>query len=494
MPTEVNVIFYGGAAGGGKSYALLMDSLKYIHDPKYRAVYFRQNTTQLEESLWPEAIELFTPFLTHQTGPLKGKYLSGARIREKGHRIIFPSGATLKFSYLELDKHKKTYQGAQYTGIYFDEGTQFEFELFNYLRTRTRSASDFPSFVRVSCNPDPFSWIKSWIDPFLDQDGYPILELSGKIRYFIFFDGQFFSSWDREQLLKNFPGKKTRSYTFIPSKLTDNKKLLEKNPDYDADLDANTKAEKAALLDGCWNYQLNEGSYFNRDWLIKADRVPERAVPARAWDKASSVPSDTNKYPDYTATVKMYKDTDGLYYLVGDCLPEIQDETEIANRFRKLPGERDALITKQAKEDGVECTVVFSKDPGQAGDSEFQQSAKKLIEIGMVVRPDPMPSNKTKVTRFSPFSSACQNGLMRIVPSTWKNQASLEHFLKELETFNGEPSSARRKDDLADSVASVFNFLAQEQVIDIRGLQAGLSKIQPPPVGGFKNLTSIMDY
>ena len=189
----------------------------------------------------------------------------------------------------------------------------------------------------------------------------------------------------------------------------------------------------------------------------------------------------------------MYKDVDGLYYLVGDCLPEIEDETNIANRFRKLPGERDALIAKQAIEDGIECTVVFSKDPGQAGETEFLQSAKKLIEQGMVVRPDPMPSNKTKITRFSPFSSACQNGLVRIVPSTWKSQASLEHFLKELETFNGEPSSARRKDDLADAVASVFNFLAQEQVIDIRGLHAGLSVIQPPTLGGMRDIRSIMN-
>lgn len=341
-------------------------------------------------------------------------------------------------------------------------------------------------------NPDPESWVKDWIEPFLDEDGYPIPELSGKVRYFIYFDGELFTSWSYEDLKKNFPTEKPLTYTFVPSLLSDNKILLETNPDYAATLAANTKAERAALLSGCWKYQLNDGSYFNRDWLIKADKVPDRAVPARAWDKASSVPSDTNKYPDYTATTKMYKDTDGIYYIVGDALPELHDEVEISSRFRKLPGERDALITKQAREDGLECTVVFSKDPGQAGETEYQQSAKKLIEAGMVVRPDPMPSNKTKITRFSPFSSACQNGLVRYVPSSWPNQASMEHFFKELETFNGEPSSARRKDDLADSTASVFNFLAQEQVIDIRGLQAGLSTIQPPTIGGFKNLTSIM--
>jgi len=470
-----------------------MDSLKYIDCPYYNAIYFRSTTTQLEESLWPEAVNMYLPFITHQSGPLKGKYITGSKIREKNHLIIFPSGARTRFAYLELEKHKLAYQGAQFTRIFFDEFTHFTESQFNYLRTRLRSKSKYKPALRASMNPDPEHFVRDWIEAYLDDDGYPIMELSGKVRYMLYFDGQLFTSWDKETLQRNFPNAAIRTYTFIPSQLKDNKILIENNPEYEKDLEANTKAEKAALLGGCWKYQLNEGSYFNRDWLIRTDKVPERAKPARAWDKASSIPSDTNKYPDYTATVKMYKDIDGLYYLVGDCLPEIQDETEIANRFRKLPGERDALITKQAKEDGVECTVVFSRDPGQAGDSEFQQSAKKLIEIGMVVRPDPMPSNKTKITRFSPFSSACQNGLIRIVPSTWKSQASLEHFLKELETFNGEPSSARRKDDLADAVASVFNFLAQEQVIDIRGLHAGLSVIQPPTLGGMRDIRSIMN-
>lgn len=108
------------AAGGGKSYALLMDSLKYIDDPHYNAVYFRSTTTQLEESLWPEAINMFLPFLTYQSGPNKGKFIGKAKIREKNHLIVFPSGARCRFAYLELEKHKLAYQGAQFTRIYWD--------------------------------------------------------------------------------------------------------------------------------------------------------------------------------------------------------------------------------------------------------------------------------------------------------------------------------------------------------------------------------------
>lgn len=472
-----------------------MDSLKYIDDPKYKAIYFRQNTTQLEESLWPEAQELYMPFLTHTSGPLFGKFKGKARIKEKDHRIIFPSGASCKFSYLELDKHKKTYQGAQYTGIFFDEGTQFKFDHFNYVRTRTRSASVHRSFVRVSCNPEPDSWIKEWIDPWLDEDGFARHELSGKIRYFIFFEGTLFTSWDKEELTTNFPGKNPLTYTFIPSKLTDNQKLLENNPEYADVLDANTKAEKAALLDGCWKYVLNEGSYFNRDWLPRVDRVPEGAAYARAWDKASSVPTDVNKYPDYTASTKMAKDSNGIFYIVGDHHPEATDgDTGIFGKFRRLPGERDNIIQNQSKMDGDDCTVIFSRDPGQAGDTEFLESAKKLQAEGFTVRADPMPGNKSKLKRFEPFSAACMNGQVRIVPSTFKNQASLEAFLKELEQFVGQDATARVKVDWADSTASAFNFLAREQVVDTRGLGGALTKAIAPPTGNrFKDISSIFN-
>ena len=298
----------------------------------------------------------------------------------------------------------------------------------------------------VPVYPDHF--VRDWIDPYLDEDGYAIESLSGKKRYFIFYDGALMTSWDKKELENNFPGKKALCYTFIPSKLSDNKKLLEYNPDYEAILDANTKAQKAALLDGCWTYQLDDGSYFNRDWLVTHNgRLPASTACARAWDKASSVPSDVNPNPDYTATFKMHKCNEGYYWIVGDCIDDVQDENNIFGRFRMLPGSRDTTIKEQAAADGIDCTVVFSKDPGQAGETEFQNAAKDLIEAGFIVRPDPMPSNKSKITRFSPFSSACQNGLVRILPHTFRNKATLEHILKELEKFNGEPSTARRKDD-----------------------------------------------
>lgn len=89
LNTSADIVLYGGAAGSGKTNALLMDALKFIDDPNFRAVYFRKNTTQLDGGLWPDAKKLFSRF--------------GGVAREQAHEINFPSGATIKFTYMELE-------------------------------------------------------------------------------------------------------------------------------------------------------------------------------------------------------------------------------------------------------------------------------------------------------------------------------------------------------------------------------------------------------
>lgn len=297
-------------------------------------------------------------------------------------------------------------------------------------------------------NPDNAHHVYKWIEPYLDENGYPINELSCKTRYFVFHEGQPVTFWDRDECLKQFPDKTPRTYTFVPSKLTDNTALLATNADYAEELAANSKAEKAALLDGCWNYKADEGSFFSRDWLVKVAEPPRRSTIARAWDKASQIPTDTNRYPDYTASVKMHKDEEGFYTIVGDYCPSNKDsESMVYGRFRALPGDRDRLIANQCHADGDSCYVVLPVDPGAAGKVEFQQAASKLTQEGFIVKEDPTPNNKSKLKRFEPFSAACQNGLVRIAESTFPNRATLDHFYKEMELFTGERSTATIKDD-----------------------------------------------
>lgn len=105
---------------------------------------------------------------------------------------------------------------------------------------------------------------------------------------------------------------------------------------------------------------------------------------------------------------------------------------------------------------------MLPKDPSGAGTIEYTESAKKLILEGFVVKPDAMPGNKKKLQRFMPFSSACQNGFVYIVEDSFPNVETLTHFYKELESFNGERSTATIKDDIPDAAASCFNTLSKE--------------------------------
>lgn len=191
------------------------------------------------------------------------------------------------------------------------------------------------------------------------------------------------------------------------------------------------------------------------------------SVSCRAWDKAGTERTSGNKFPDFTASVKVSKDSDGFYYISGDYCPENIDDgrysTGQEGRFCKKAGERDVIIKKQAKFDGEDCVVVFSVDPGQAGKSEFLTSSRSLLAEGFRVEEDPMPSNKSKLTRFSPFAALAQQGMVRIVKSSFSPD-TLESFLTELEKFTGERSTSTRKDDWADALASAINFLEKEEV------------------------------
>lgn len=83
------------------TWGILADNLQFIHDPNYFSVFFRSTTTELETNLWPEAVRMYRPFLEYSSGPLKGKWRDGARIKDKDKVIIFPGGARSKFAYMQ---------------------------------------------------------------------------------------------------------------------------------------------------------------------------------------------------------------------------------------------------------------------------------------------------------------------------------------------------------------------------------------------------------
>lgn len=355
-----------------------------------------------------------------------------------------------------------------------DEMTHFTQSQFLYLLGRLRSQAKTHSFAMGTCNPDPDSWVLSWVEWYLNSEGYPDPEKDGIIRYFVIVEDRPIFANTEKELADAYPEicyaednegdlqyVPPMSFCFISGTIFDNKALLKSNPKYLSALKAQSPINRARLLDGNWFARPEGSSYFQRQWLNKLDHVPLGCIEARGWDLASAEPSDKNRYPDYTASIKMLKTDQNNYIIVGDYIKDTFDElTRVNGKFRKRPGVRDKFMLSQAKHDGVDTTIVLPKDPGQAGTFAFQEMAKYFTNAGFLVAEDPNPSNKSKLKRFEAFSSAAQNGLVSIVEDTFE-PATLAAFYKELESFDGERSTADRKDDWPDATASVFAYLAK---------------------------------
>lgn len=442
------IVFYGGAAGSGKSHALIMDALQYINDPNFYAIYFRQNTTQLEGSLWPLAKSIYSQF--------------GAVFREKQKTCTFPSGAKIKFSYMELDKHADpAHQGIEYSAIYWDEFTHFNEFMFNYLRSRMRSQSDNPSFMKASMNPDRDHFVYEWIKHYLYEEdqldengeceddmrkGCPDRSLCGLTRYFVIIGNDLHTAWDKQKLIDKFPKNKPKSYTFISGTIDDNPILDEIEPDYRENLESLPHVNKQRLRYGNWDVRPEGSGYFERGWCEIVNRIPASAVRVRSWDTAATLPSDITPNPDWTAGVRMSKDKNGIYYI------------EHVERFRDRPAGVEAKIKDVAKDlDGDDILVTIPMDPAAAGKAQATQIIRMLAENGITCRSK--PTNKNKVTRFSPFSAAAEAGLIKIVQGSWNNA-----YFSELESFTGD---GKLKDDQVDATSDAFITLADKKHVPV---------------------------
>src|SRR3954464_6249161 len=175
LTSQADIAIFGGAAGSGKSYALLLEAMRYpSRRPGFDSVMFRRNTTDLRKpgGLWSESEKLF--------------YL--ARGRPVQHRLEWrwDGRGTVKLSHLEYDSTCHDWHGAQVPCICFDELTTFTKYQFFYLLSRNRSTTGVRPYIRASCNADAGSWVADLISWWIDQHtGYPIPERSGVVRYFV---------------------------------------------------------------------------------------------------------------------------------------------------------------------------------------------------------------------------------------------------------------------------------------------------------------------
>lgn len=427
LASQADIVIYGGAAGGGKSFGLLLGPLRHFNNPDFGAVIFRRTMTQVrnEGGLWDESMKLYTLF--------------GAKPREHVLEWKFPYGMSVSFANLEHEKDVYNYQGAQIPFIGFDELTHFSENQFFYMLSRNRSTSGVRPRIRATCNPDPDSWVKTFIRWWLDDEGrYARADRSGKIRWFIRLNDMIHWADTKEAIHEQFgngPEIQPKSVTFIAAKLEDNQILMEKDPAYLGNLLAMNRVDRARLKDGDWNARASAGSLFRREWFPIVDAVPGGWIQAiRFWDRAATKPNESNKDPDWTRGLKLYKYPNGTF-----CVVDLKSE-------RDTPGQIEQLVKTVASHDTAQVRVMSQQDPGSAGVAEAEHFIRLLAGYDVHV----MTTSKDKVTRAKPVSAQAEAGNIMVLRAPWN-----EAFFTELENF---PDGAH--DDIVDVLSGAFNEMA----------------------------------
>ena len=257
-------VLYGGAAGGGKSYAMLADPLRYMGHPAFSGLLLRHTTEELRE-------------LISKSQEMYPKIWPGIKWSERKMQWTAPSGARLWFSYLDRDEDVMRYQGLAFSWVGFDELTQWPTPFaWNYMRSRLRStAPDLPIFMRATTNPGGVGhqWVKKmFIDPAPAGKSFWATDIdTGKT--LVYPKGH---SREDEPLFKR---------RFIPAMLTDNPYLAEQG-DYEAMLLSLPEQQRKQLLEGNWD--IAEGAAFpefsRATHVVEPFDIPRNWVKFRACD------------------------------------------------------------------------------------------------------------------------------------------------------------------------------------------------------------------
>jgi len=152
--TTADIAIYGGAAGGGKTWALEVEPLRHVQLVQgFGGVIFRRTSNQIrnEGGMWDESFSIYPS--------------CGATPFETTLEWIFPPFENrIRFAHMEHEKNRFDWQGAQIPYIGWDELTHFTEEMFFYMLSRNRSTCGVKPYIRATTNPDADSWVAEFIE------------------------------------------------------------------------------------------------------------------------------------------------------------------------------------------------------------------------------------------------------------------------------------------------------------------------------------------
>jgi hypothetical protein len=248
---KADEILYGGAAGGGKSEATIMDSLKY--GMKYagsRQIIFRRTFPDLNRSIISRTLQVYPKEI--------------AKYNSSKHEWTLVNGSIIELAYWDNDANYMNYQGAEYDVIRWEELTQFEEKWYVYMLSRLRGSKPFPRSVKSTTNPGGIghSWVKKrFIDvgpseqvheiTVTDDNGNPILHPLTK-----------------EPVINKV--------MFIPANVHDNQALIANDPGYLIRLMSLPDEERKQLLEGDWDSFAGQffGEFNRKIHVVKPFAIP----------------------------------------------------------------------------------------------------------------------------------------------------------------------------------------------------------------------------
>lgn len=348
-------VLYGGAAGGGKSDAILCEALRQVHIPSYKGLILRRTFPQLSE-LMDRSINLYS------------KAFPSAKFNESKYVWKFGSGAKIYFGNLQRETDKYNYQGKAYDFIAFDELTHFTRTQYMYLMSRNRpTAPGTRVYIRASANPGGVG--HGWVKKRFITPAPPMTRIKGIYKIVT----------PTGELIE-----RVRSRMFVPSTVFDNKKLLENDPYYIANLAMLPEADKKALLYGDWNSfsgqvftEWNDEieHYLDRKWthVISPFKIPETWRIFRGFDWGYSKPFSVGWYA---------VDNDNRLYRIN----ELYGCTDQPNTGVKWTTEKIAKAIKEIEESDPNLkgrTISAVADPAIFQENGGKSIADSFMEAGV---------------------------------------------------------------------------------------------------------------
>lgn len=439
---------YGGAAGGGKSDALVMEATRQVHIPYYRGLIVRRTYPQLED-LIGKSLRLYP------------KAFPGAKYNDSKHIWHFPSGAVIIFGSIQHDKDKYNYQGKPYDFIGFDELTQFTYTLYDYL-AHSRCRPNGPgtrTYVRATANPGGIG--HGWVKERFITAAPPGETVWRKVK-------------------ATLPGgvqyEKWVTSVFIPAKLTDNKILMDNDPNYLARLASMPEAERNALLYGDWNsfngqvfteWRDDREHYMDRKFTHVIDKfpIPKDWKVWRSFDWGYTHPFSVGWYAvDHDRRLYRIRE---LYGCTGEPNKGVQwYPNRVAEKIREIEASDENLKGRHIN--GIADPAIFA----DSGAESVAQSMERLCVSWLPAKNDRL-NGKMQLHNRLAFD---ENGIpMLYVFNTCK------HFIRTMPNLVYSETDVEDVDtDCEDHIYDECRYICMENPIAMRIKPAPAAKLFDP--------------